>query len=87
MSRDNQVKERITIIAEAGVNHNGSEALAFKLIDAAFKAGADIVKFQTFKAKNLVTENAKQADYQVTKTKKELVSEDNNQKATLLPRF
>lgn len=59
------------IIAEAGVNHNGSEALAFKLIDAAFKAGADIVKFQTFKAKNLVTENAKQADYQVTNTKKE----------------
>lgn len=59
------------IIAEAGVNHNGSEELAFKLVDAAFKAGADVVKFQTFKAKNLVTANAEQADYQVTNTQKE----------------
>ncbi|WP_297121740.1 N-acetylneuraminate synthase [uncultured Enterobacter sp.] len=58
------------IIAEAGVNHNGDEKLAFKLVDAAFKAGADIVKFQTFKAKNLVTEKAVQADYQVTNTGK-----------------
>jgi len=58
------------IIAEAGVNHNGHEELAFKLIDAAYKAGADIVKFQTFKASKLVTANAKQADYQVTNTQK-----------------
>jgi N-acetylneuraminate synthase len=56
------------IIAEAGVNHNGDEKLAFELVEAAYKAGADIVKFQTFKAKNLVTVNAKQADYQVTNT-------------------
>ena len=48
------------IIAEAGVNHNGNEKLAFKLVDAAFKAGADIVKFQTFKASKLVTANAEQ---------------------------
>ncbi|PHQ94050.1 MAG: N-acetylneuraminate synthase [Pseudoalteromonas sp.] len=54
------------IIAEAGVNHNGSDDLAFSLVDAAHKAGADIVKFQTFKAKNLVTEQAEQAEYQVT---------------------
>ncbi|MDA7735344.1 N-acetylneuraminate synthase [Gammaproteobacteria bacterium] len=54
------------IIAEAGVNHNGSEDIAFSLVDAAHQAGANIVKFQTFKAKNLVTENAQQADYQVT---------------------
>ena len=54
------------IIAEAGVNHNGSDDLAFSLVDAAHKAGADIVKFQTFKAKNLVTEEAEQAEYQVT---------------------
>lgn len=59
------------IIAEAGVNHNGDEALAFQLIDAAHQAGADIVKFQTFKAKNLVTEQAKQADYQVANTQKQ----------------
>ncbi|WP_335920958.1 N-acetylneuraminate synthase [Shewanella algae] len=59
------------IIAEAGVNHNGDEALAFKLVDAAHQAGADIVKFQTFKAKNLVTEQAKQADYQVANTQKQ----------------
>ncbi|WP_392344249.1 N-acetylneuraminate synthase [Pseudoalteromonas prydzensis] len=53
------------IIAEAGVNHNGSDDLAYALVDAAFQAGADIVKFQTFKAKNIVTETAEQADYQV----------------------
>ncbi|OOE68971.1 N-acetylneuraminate synthase [Salinivibrio sp. ML198] len=59
------------IIAEAGVNHNGDEALAFQLVDAAHQAGADIVKFQTFKAKSLVTEHAVQADYQVANIKKE----------------
>jgi N-acetylneuraminate synthase len=58
------------IIAEAGVNHNGSEKLAFELVDAAYKAGVDIVKFQTFKAKNIVTATAKQADYQIENTKK-----------------
>lgn len=59
------------IIAEAGVNHNGDEKLAFELVDAAHQAGADIVKFQTFKAKNLVTAQAKQAEYQVTNTQKQ----------------
>jgi len=52
------------IIAEAGVNHNGDIGLAKELIDAAKKAGADAVKFQTFKAENLVTENAEMAEYQ-----------------------
>lgn len=52
------------IIAEAGVNHNGDVALAKKLIDAAIEAGADAVKFQTFKAKNIVTPTAEKADYQ-----------------------
>ena len=61
----------VKIIAEAGVNHNGDEALAFKLVDAAQAAGADIVKFQTFKAKNLVTEQAPQAEYQVVNTQKQ----------------
>lgn len=59
------------IIAEAGVNHNGDEKLAFELVNAAHQAGADIVKFQTFKAKSLVTEDAKQAEYQVTNTQKQ----------------
>ncbi|AHM58420.1 N-acetylneuraminate synthase [Flammeovirgaceae bacterium 311] len=53
------------IIAEAGVNHNGDLALARQLIDAAAEAGADYVKFQTFKAHKLVSKSAKQADYQV----------------------
>lgn len=54
----------VMIIAEAGVNHNGSYDLACKLVDAAKEAGADIIKFQTFKAKNLVTDDAPKADYQ-----------------------
>ena len=58
------------IIAEAGVNHNGSKELAFELIRSAHQAGADIVKFQTFKAINLASSEAKQADYQVTNTKR-----------------
>ena len=52
------------IIAEAGVNHNGDMNLAKELVEIASDAGADIVKFQTFKAKNLVTIKAKKAGYQ-----------------------
>ena len=52
------------VIAEAGVNHNGDLDLARQLVYFAHQAGADVVKFQTFKAKNLVTQTAKQADYQ-----------------------
>lgn len=58
----------VKIIAEAGVNHNGSRDNAFKLIDAAHAAGVDIVKFQTFKTKNLVTKSARQAQYQIDNT-------------------
>ena len=54
----------VFIIAEAGVNHNGSLKLAEELIDAAAKSGADAVKFQTFKAENLVSKTAEKADYQ-----------------------
>jgi N,N'-diacetyllegionaminate synthase len=54
------------IIAEAGVNHNGSIELAKKLVDVAADAGADFVKFQTFKAEKLVSLNAPKADYQKT---------------------
>lgn len=53
-----------TIIAEAGVNHNGSIELAKQLIEEAAKAGADFVKFQTFKADLLVSKTAKKAEYQ-----------------------
>lgn len=52
------------IIAEAGVNHNGSIEMAKQLIDTAAIAGVDYVKFQTFKAEKLVTKEAKQAEYQ-----------------------
>lgn len=52
------------IIAEAGVNHNGDFELAKQLVIAAAKAGADYVKFQTFKADKIVSKNAKKADYQ-----------------------
>ncbi|MEK7208065.1 MAG: N-acetylneuraminate synthase family protein [Patescibacteria group bacterium] len=58
--------EPVFIIAEAGVNHNGKLALAKKLIDAAAKAGADAVKFQTFSPDELVTKNAAKAEYQVS---------------------
>ena len=54
----------VFIIAEAGVNHNGSIDLAKKLIDVASNAGADAVKFQSFKAENLATKNAQKAMYQ-----------------------
>ena len=54
----------VFIIAEAGVNHNGSVDLAKKLIDVASISGADAVKFQTFKAENLVSKDAQKADYQ-----------------------
>jgi len=57
------------IIAEAGVNHNGDIRLAHQLIEAAAKIGADIVKFQTFKAKNLSTNYAEKAYYQKKTTK------------------
>tara|TARA_B100001059_G_scaffold236603_1_gene288172 strand:- start:1222 stop:2229 length:1008 start_codon:yes stop_codon:yes gene_type:complete len=62
------MKNPILIIAEAGVNHNGDMALAKQLIDTAADAGADLVKFQTFSADRLVTQQAKKADYQCVST-------------------
>ena len=56
--------EKVIIIAEAGVNHNGDIQIAKKLIDVAVDAGVDYVKFQTFKADTLVSPDAKKASYQ-----------------------
>ena len=64
-------KPYTTIIAEAGVNHNGSIVIAKKMIDTAVFAGADFVKFQTFKAETLVSEKAEKADYQKSLTNKD----------------
>lgn len=58
----------IFMIAEAGVNHNGDIEIAKQLVDEAAKAGADAVKFQTFKAEALVSKDAKKADYQLETT-------------------
>lgn len=58
----------VLVIAEAGVNHNGSIELAKKLIKEASIAGADVVKFQTFKAETLVSKSAKKANYQKAST-------------------
>ena len=65
------MKESVIIIAEAGVNHNGDINNAFKLIDVAVNAGVDYVKFQTFKAENLVSRIAKKAEYQIENTQNE----------------
>lgn len=58
------MSRHVLIIAEAGVNHNGSLELAKQLIDKAVEAGVDIIKFQTFKSEKLVSKDAKQAEYQ-----------------------
>ncbi|MFD2939551.1 N-acetylneuraminate synthase [Flavobacterium notoginsengisoli] len=60
--------KKTLIIAEAGVNHNGSIENAFRLIDAAVDAKVDYIKFQTFKAEKLVAKTAKKAEYQIQNT-------------------
>ena len=69
ISKNDIMSNRVIIIAEAGVNHNGDIKLAKKLIEEAAHAGADYVKFQTFKAKNLVSKTASKADYQIKNSK------------------
>ena len=63
------------IIAEAGVNHNGSLELAKQLVKKACEAGVDYVKFQTFKSEKVVSKNAKKADYQIENTGKKQESQ------------
>lgn len=70
---------KVVIIAEAGVNHNGQMDLAVQLIDAAARAGADYVKFQSFKANKLVSKKAKKAEYQ----QKNMGGDDDSQFAML----
>jgi N,N'-diacetyllegionaminate synthase len=59
-------QDRVFVIAEAGVNHNGSPDRAFKLVDAAAEVGCDAIKFQTFKAEALAVRTAERAEYQKT---------------------
>ena len=58
----------VCIIAEAGVNHNGSVEVAKEMVDKAKEAGADCIKFQTFVTKNVVAINAEKAEYQKQQT-------------------
>ena len=67
--------KKVLIIAEAGVNHNGDIELAKKLIDVAADSGADIVKFQTAKAENVVRKKKKKAQYQIENTKNDTESQ------------
>ncbi len=60
--------EPVFVIAEAGVNHNGDTAMALDLVDVAAEAGADAVKFQTFKAENIILGNAPKARYHIETT-------------------
>ena len=76
---------KIFIIAEAGVNHNGSIEIARKLVDEAVLAGADAVKFQTFKAENLVCKDAKKAAYQLETTISDETQFDMLKKLELTP--
>jgi len=63
-----KVHSRTLIIAEAGVNHNGSIDAAFEMVDVAANAGVDFIKFQTFSAEKIVTNTAKKARYQIETT-------------------
>ena len=65
-------KNKLIIIAEIGVNHNGNLSVAKKLIDEAKKAGCDFVKFQSFKAENLVKKGTKITSYQKKNIKKNI---------------
>lgn len=71
------------IIAEAGVNHNGSIDIAKQLVDKAAYAGADIIKFQTFKSEKLVSKSAQQAEYQ----KRNIGAKSDNSQLSMLKKL
>ena len=73
----------VSIIAEAGVNHNGDISIALELVDAAAAAGADFVKFQTFDPDLLATPAAEKASYQIRSTDKEETQLDMLRKLAL----
>lgn len=70
----------VMIIAEAGVNHNGSLATAMRMVDVAAEAGVDMIKFQTFKSEKLVSKEARQAEYQ----KRNIGNEQNDSQLDML---
>ena len=74
------MSKHVLIIAEAGVNHNGSLVTAKKMVDAAVDAGVDVIKFQTFNSSKLVSKEARQAEYQ----KKNIGSGDNDSQLEML---
>lgn len=75
--------QHVLIIAEAGVNHNGSIEIAKQLVDKAVEAGVDVIKFQTFKAEKLVSKSAKQAEYQ----KKNIGNEADDSQYSMLKKL
>ena len=75
--------KHVLIIAEAGVNHNGSIETAKKMIEKAVDAGVDIIKFQTFKSEKLVSKSAQQAEYQ----KKNIGSSSDNSQLNMLKKL
>lgn len=80
-------KQRTFVIAEAGLNHNGRLALALKLVDAAARAGADVVKFQTFRAGQVVIEKGKMASYQKRNIGKTTSQQEMLRKLELLEKW